>query len=176
MTDPDGAPTPTPAAPKVDRSTARLSLAVAAMVGILGGVGLFTFGYADGASYLVDKPEACANCHVMQGHYDSWAKSSHKNVATCNDCHLKHDFIGKWITKADNGTFHALAFTTGDYPRPIQIKERNRAVTQEACLHCHQDYVQNMLPIRAGGEMQTCAKCHGDVGHSQRRMGLTQRP
>ena len=162
--------------PVSSRSVGGLAVAVAAALGIAAGVGVFTFGYADGASYLVDSPDACANCHVMQGHFDSWAKSSHKDVATCNDCHLKHDFVGKWLTKADNGMFHALAFTTGNYPRPIQIKARNRAVTQEACLYCHQEHVNNLLPVEAGGEMLTCAKCHGDVGHAQRSSGLTQRP
>ena len=174
MTDPESDQNKA-ADPAKSRSVKRLALAVAAMMGVFGGVGAFTFGYADGASYLVDSPEACANCHVMQGHFDSWAKSSHKDVATCNDCHLKHDFIGKWLTKADNGTFHALAFTTGDYPKPIRIKARNRAVTQEACLYCHQDHVNNMLPVEAGGDMLTCAKCHGDVGHAQRSSGLSSR-
>jgi cytochrome c nitrite reductase small subunit len=104
----------------------------------------------------------------MQAYYDSWAKSSHENVATCNDCHLPHGFAGKWTTKADNGLFHSLAFTTNDFHEPIQIKARNRRVTQGACLHCHSDYVNTMLPVERGSEMLLCIHCHGDVGHSQR--------
>jgi cytochrome c nitrite reductase small subunit len=87
----------------------------------------------------------------MQEHYDSWVKSSHHGVATCNDCHLSHDPAGKWITKADNGFFHSLAFTTGDFPEPIQIKARNRRVTQAACLRCHGDLVNHMRPASPGG-------------------------
>ena len=31
-----------------------------------------------GASYLTDDPAACANCHVMQEHFDAWPRSSHR--------------------------------------------------------------------------------------------------
>lgn len=135
---------------------------------MLSGVGLFTFGYGQGASYLSDAPQVCANCHVMQAHYDAWQNSSHRHTATCNDCHLLQDPIGKWITKADNGFFHSLAFTTGIYPDPIQIKPRNERVTQRACLHCHADFVHQMLPAEPGGDMLRCARCHAAVGHAHR--------
>jgi len=138
------------------------------MLGILSGLGIFTFGYAQGHSYLSNNPAACTNCHVMNDHYDSWLKSSHKHVATCNDCHLSHNPIGKWVTKADNGFFHSLAFTTGDFPDPLRIKPRNRRVTQNACLHCHQDVVHQMLPPTPQTDMLQCVHCHSDVGHALR--------
>jgi cytochrome c nitrite reductase small subunit len=137
-------------------------------VGVLGGLGVFTFGYGEGAAYLGSNPASCTNCHVMQPQYDAWLNSSHANVATCNDCHLPHHFVGKWITKADNGFFHSLAFTTGEFHEPIQIKPRNRRVTQSACLHCHADFVNHMLPARPGDDMLLCVHCHRDVGHAQR--------
>lgn len=145
-----------------------LALAVSIALGVLGGLGSFTFGYGDGAAYLSKDPNACTNCHVMQSHFDSWVKSSHRHVATCNDCHLPHNFAGKWFTKADNGFFHSLAFTTGNFHEPIQIKARNRRVTQGACLHCHESFVDHMLPARAGGDMLMCIQCHSDVGHALR--------
>jgi cytochrome c nitrite reductase small subunit len=146
-----------------------LAIAVAAAVGILGGLGTFTVGYGDGLAYLTNDPTACANCHVMQDHFDAWVKSSHRDVAGCNDCHLPHNFVGKWLTKADNGFFHALAFTTGDFHEPIQIKARNRRVTQDACLYCHSDFANALLPAEQGGDMQLCVHCHSDVGHAGRR-------
>jgi len=79
-----------------------LRLVVVGM-GILVGVGVFTFGYADGAAYLSSDPAVCTNCHVMRENYDGWVKSSHGKVAVCNDCHAPHDAIGKWTTKAVNG-------------------------------------------------------------------------
>ena len=145
-----------------------LSYAVAAALGVLCGLSAFTFGYGEGVAYLQNDPTVCANCHVMQWHYDSWIKSSHRNIATCNDCHLPHHPVGKWITKADNGFFHSLAFTTGDFPDPIRIKPRNRRVTQAACLHCHAEFVNALLPPSAARETPVCVHCHGDVGHAQR--------
>jgi cytochrome c nitrite reductase small subunit len=142
--------------------------AVTVSLGVLCGLGAFTFGYGEGSAYLRDDPAACANCHVMQEHYDGWLKSSHDQVATCNDCHLPPDFLGKWVTKADNGFFHSLAFTTGAFPDPLRIKPRNRRVTQQACLHCHADFVDALLPPHEGGETLLCVHCHRAVGHGRR--------
>ena len=143
-------------------------MAAAAALGVLAGVGAFSFVYGDGAAYLSDDPAACANCHVMQGHYDSWAKSSHRHVAVCNDCHLPPDFAGKWVTKADNGMLHSLVFTTGGFPDPIRIKPRNARRTQQACLACHGDLLHAVAPPQPGGDLPDCARCHADVGHAGR--------
>lgn len=145
-----------------------LYLLIAILGGILSGLGIFTFGYGEGASYFSNDPTACANCHVMQDHFDSWLKSSHHAVATCNDCHLSPHPVGKWVTKADNGFFHSLAFTTGNYPDPLRIKPRNRRVTQLACLKCHDNFVNPMLPEHEGGDMLNCVHCHTSVGHAER--------
>lgn len=144
-------------------------LLLSTMLGILTGLGFFTFGYAKGSSYLSNDPLACTNCHVMEDYYDSWQKSSHHAHATCNDCHLSHHPVGKWVTKADNGFFHSLAFTLENYHEPIQIKRRNRDVTQQACLYCHQDTVNAMQPVHTGGDMLYCIRCHSDAGHALNR-------
>lgn len=143
-----------------------LPLVAAAMIGILAGIGGFTFVYGDGAAYLSNDPKACTNCHVMQGHFDSWQKSGHRHVAVCNDCHLPPDFVGKWVTKADNGLLHTLAFTTGDFPDPIRIKPRNALRTQAACVHCHTDILHALAD--ADGGMPTCVHCHAAAGHALR--------
>lgn len=142
---------------------------IAGSLGLAAGLGFFTFGYGQGASYLSNNPAACANCHIMQDHYDSWQNSSHAHVAVCNDCHLSHHPIGKWVTKADNGFFHSLAFTLDDFPEPIRIKPRNRRVTQNACVHCHREIVHQMFPVATPAvETLQCVHCHADVGHAQR--------
>jgi len=142
-----------------------LPLAMAVSLGLLAGVGTFTFGYAEGLSYLSTDPAACANCHIMQDHFDTWQKSSHHHVAGCVDCHLPHDVVGKYVAKADNGFFHSLAFTLDNFHEPIQIKDRNRRITQNNCVECHVETVHQMLPVETGGEMQLCIHCHADVGH-----------
>src|SRR5262245_19272580 len=113
---------------RTPKTISLLAVAAAVMFGVLGGLGFFTFGYGNGLAYLSNNPASCANCHVMQSEYDSWLKSSHHAVATCNDCHLPHNFFGKWLVKGDNGFFHSLAFTTGAFKDPIQIKPRNSRV------------------------------------------------
>jgi cytochrome c nitrite reductase small subunit len=150
------------------------SIAFAVLLGILAGIGTFTFGYGKGASYLSNNPNSCANCHVMHDHFDSWQKSSHHHIATCNDCHMPHDFFGKWWTKADNGFCHSLAFTLQDYHDPIQIKPRNRRITQNACIDCHKDFVHALLPAansagdQENNDILSCVHCHADVGHAFR--------
>ena len=135
------------------------------------GIGGYTFLYARGASYLGHDSAACANCHVMNEQYDGWIKSSHRAVAQCNDCHTPHGFLGKYATKALNGFRHSLAFTTGRFHEPIQITARNRAITEGASRHCHEDVVQMMRPGGPGhggrGEAIQCLRCHDSVGHSE---------
>jgi cytochrome c nitrite reductase small subunit len=145
-----------------------LPLAAAAALGVLAGIVGFTFAYGDGTAYLQNDPTGCTNCHVMQGHFDSWQSSSHHGAAVCNDCHLPPGFTGKWITKADNGLLHSLAFTTGDYPVPIQIKPRNSRRTQQACLHCHADLVHALAPVESSGDVVPCVHCHASAGHALR--------
>jgi cytochrome c nitrite reductase small subunit len=144
-------------------SIAPLLLAVA--TGALLGIGLFTFGYARGAAYLTNDPGACVNCHVMRTQYEGWLKSSHGKVAVCNDCHTPPGFIGKYTTKAVNGFFHSLAFTTQRFPDEIYITKRNHAVTEKACLKCHEDVVTGIRSTRQHRQDVTCIQCHRNVGH-----------
>jgi cytochrome c nitrite reductase small subunit len=123
-----------------------------AAFGLAAGLGVFTFGYARGASYLTNDPAACANCHVMSEHFAAWQKGSHHATATCNDCHTPHDLVGKYTTKALNGFWHSFYFTTGRYPDPLRITERNRRVTEQACRHCHQPIVDAIDPVVASRE------------------------
>lgn len=148
-------------------ATAWLTVAIVVAVGVLGGLGLFTFGYAEGHSYMLDDPTVCVNCHVMDPMYDSWQNGGHRHVAVCNDCHLPPHPVGKWITKADNGFFHTLAFTLDNFHEPIQIKPRNRRVTQRACVHCHEDFLHPILAVE--GEAPLCIHCHFDAGHAGKR-------
>ena len=145
-----------------------LFVPLALLFGVMVGVGLFTFGYGQGLSYLSTDPVACTNCHVMQFAFDSWQKSSHHHVAECNDCHLPSHPVGKYIVKADNGFFHSLAFTLDNFHEPIQIKPRNSRVAQARCLDCHRDVVDHMLPVNVDGEVPTCVHCHSAVGHALR--------
>ena len=172
------------------RST-KAGLVLGVVFGLALGVGAYTFIYAKGGSYLTNDPKACVNCHIMQDQYDGWLKSSHRSVATCNDCHAPADFIGKYSTKAQNGFWHSFYFTTGRYPNPITITPRDRQITERACRSCHAELTAAITPgahvtgaargtwrtsdgrteAAAGAATEvedrsaSCVRCHATVGH-----------
>jgi cytochrome c nitrite reductase small subunit len=136
-------------------------------VGLLLGLGSFTFYYAEGFSYFSKDPRACVNCHVMNHQYESWGASGHHPVATCNDCHLPAGFAGKWLAKARNGWNHSRAFTLENFHQPILITPHNRKILQENCVRCHETLVHDAILVPAGGsrQAQSCIHCHRNVGH-----------
>lgn len=136
-------------------------------IGLIAGLGMYTFIYAKGGSYLTNNPGACANCHIMQEQYAGWIRSSHRAVAVCNDCHTPSGFFAKYANKASNGFWHSFAFTSGRFHEPIQIKAHNREITEQSCRKCHQETVEHMegSQQRAGGERFSCIRCHSSVGH-----------
>lgn len=141
-------------------------LSIIISLGILIGLSMFTFYYAEGTSYFSDDPTACVNCHVMREQFDVWNRSSHQAVATCNDCHIPHDFPYKWTVKGLNGWNHSLAFTTGNFPNNIRIREFNTVVVEENCVSCHQIMVSNVHRY-APDKTLSCVACHGNVGHKR---------
>ena len=143
-------------------------VAVLFVVGSAVGTAAYTFHYAEGLSYMGNDSLACANCHVMQRHYDAWIKSSHHAVAQCNDCHSDPtSFASKMYCKAVNGLAHSWAFTTGWFHEPIQMTDWNREMTEKSCRKCHADMVHEIdLPaLSAQGDEMSCTRCHADVGH-----------
>lgn len=142
------------------------TLGLLASLGILFGLGAYTFSYAEGASYFSDDPNACINCHVMQEQFDAWNRDSHHAVATCNDCHTPHDFPDKWVSKGINGWNHSWVFTTGDFPNTIHIREFNADIVQENCVECHQTMVSNVHHDGDAPEL-ACVSCHSNVGHER---------
>jgi cytochrome c nitrite reductase small subunit len=142
------------------------AIAAMALLGVALGLGGYTFAYAKGWSYLTDDPRACANCHVMNEQYDGWLKGSHRSVAVCNDCHVPHNFVGRYYTKARNGFWHSFYFTTQSFHEPIEATAGSRAITEARCRECHEPVVQAMgTPAHAGWRDVSCIRCHGSVGH-----------
>ncbi|MCG3204656.1 MAG: Cytochrome c-type protein NrfH [Elusimicrobia bacterium] len=133
------------------------------------GLGLFTFHYAEGLSYFSTDPKACVNCHIMQPQYNSWKRSSHHSVASCVECHLPHNFINKYIAKADNGYRHSKGFTFQDFHEPIMISPRNSQILQENCMRCHSPLVHgSALTFASDTQPVSCVHCHSGVGHGER--------
>lgn len=139
---------------------------LALSVGVVLGLGVYTFGYAEGLSYFSSDPKACANCHIMNPEYDSWVKSSHHIVARCVDCHLPHQTVPKLIAKAENGYHHSKGFTLEDFHEPILIKAKNAQILQDNCLSCHGELVHGIVSgSTTDADAVRCVHCHRSVGH-----------
>jgi cytochrome c nitrite reductase small subunit len=155
------------------RLAVSITLILCALIGTFLGLGGFTFYYAEGGSYLSDDSRTCVNCHVMREQYEGWQHGSHHAVATCNDCHTPHDFVGHWLTKASNGYHHSRAFTFQDFHEPIQIRQVNLDVLNANCVYCHGELTSDIRLIGYGAENQhgdegvemDCVRCHRSVGH-----------
>ena len=147
-------------------TTPRPLVVAGVLVGVMLGVSGYTFVYARGYSYLSNDPQACANCHVMRDHFAAWTRASHRAVAVCNDCHTPPGLVAKYATKARNGFWHSFYFTTGRYPDPLQITNRNHDITERACRKCHAELALAIDPHPVSRDARlTCTRCHNDVGH-----------
>ncbi|MFN0133942.1 MAG: cytochrome c nitrite reductase small subunit [Phycisphaerales bacterium] len=141
-------------------------LILAAVIGVFLGLSASTFTYAEGASYLSNDPRACVNCHIMREQYDAWQKSLHHAHAACNDCHVPHDPIGKYMAKAEHGYRHSKAFTFQDFHEPIRITPGDLKIVEANCVRCHSRMVEE---ITAHAEATSCVHCHKGIGHGPSR-------
>lgn len=140
------------------------------LVGIMSGLGTYTFHYAEGGSYFNNDPKTCINCHIMRDQHQSWQKASHHATATCNDCHVPRQPLAKYFAKAENGFWHSKGFTLQDFHEPIRIKPKNAAILQTNCIACHGELVSAIAAHgSAGDETNNCVRCHASVGHGPSR-------
>ncbi len=129
-------------------------------------------------SYLSSDPKVCINCHTMNTHYATWQHSSHRNWATCVDCHLPRDsFVDKMLAKARDGFNHSLAMTLGNYGSNLRTSADAAKRIQANCISCHDEAVSQML---ANSELyettehrlamgRPCWDCHRHLPHGTTR-------
>ncbi len=140
------------------------------------GLGLFMAKESEIVSYLGDNPQTCVNCHVMTPVYNSWMHSSHREVATCNSCHVPHDnIVNKYYFKAKDGSYHASVFTMRAEPDVIKMKEASQRVVQANCIRCH---VQQVTQVKYDGWLEDhrenrtkrqCWSCHVEIPHGKKQ-------
>lgn len=138
-------------------------LLLAVVVGAAIGVSAHTARYAEATSYLSSNPDTCINCHIMREQHEGWQKGAHHAVATCNDCHVPQDLIGKYTTKAAQGYRHSKAFTFDDFHEPIRITETDAQIVRDNCIRCHAELVSELV----GHNETDCLHCHARVGHGR---------
>lgn len=161
---------------------AQWKIPVIIATGALFGLGIYMFYISNAYSYLLDDPKTCVNCHIMAPQYATWMHSSHREQATCNDCHVPHDNIfNTYYFKAKDGMRHATIFTMRGEPQVIQIKEEGKNVVHGNCIRCHTDLLEDpkMNTIHAefadNRNGRTCWECHREVPHGRVR-SLTSTP
>jgi cytochrome c nitrite reductase small subunit len=155
-----------------------VTVALGAGVGLL----VLIFHVSRASSYLSDNPQTCVNCHVMAPQYATWFHSRHRQVATCNDCHVPHDNpIRHYAFKASDGARHAFMFTFRLEPQVIRIHSAGQRVVQENCIRCHDAAVHatELMAVRGddvGAEDGLrCWACHQETPHGRVR-GLASVP
>jgi cytochrome c nitrite reductase small subunit len=150
-------------------------LPVAIVAGALFGLVLFLFYISNAGSYLSNDPKTCINCHVMNYEYITWFHSSHREKASCNDCHVPHDNVfNTYFFKAKDGLRHATVFTLRQEPQVIRIKEEGAKVVQENCIRCHNELITDRKILsytKAFDHFRTegrqCWECHREVPHGR---------
>jgi cytochrome c nitrite reductase small subunit len=132
------------------------------------------FHISNADSYLSDDPRVCINCHLMTPHYVTWMHSSHREWATCNDCHVPHEnMVRQYMFKARDGLRHATVFTLRNEPHVIMLNEAAKTVVQNNCLRCHIDQVHPVSATNVTGENykfgegKLCWECHRLVPHGR---------
>lgn len=142
--------------------------------GIFLGIGAFTLYVSKVHSYLSDNPKTCTNCHIMSPQYATWNHSSHREVASCNDCHVPHNNVfNKYYFKAKDGVRHATIFTLRKEPQVIFIRNEGAEVVQNNCKRCHSKL---LIDPKLVGSVQLhsahrtdrkCWECHREVPHGR---------
>lgn len=145
-------------------------------------IAIVMFGYllyaSKAFSYLSTDPLACINCHVMNTQYATWQHSSHRNTATCVDCHLPHEsFTDKYLAKARDGWNHSVAFTLNSYEPNLQISEDGASRVQANCIACHAKLAEVIVSNQSRyhdftgtpAQDRKCWECHREVPHGRVR-------
>lgn len=136
-------------------------------VGLLVGVGIVA---TYGAMSVSSTPAFCGTCHVMAPYYDSWAESSHKEIA-CVDCHIPPGITAELRKKFEALSMVARYFTATWGTRPWS------EIEDASCLECHErrlltsrevfgdvlfDHGPHLTELRRGKRLK-CTSCHSQI-------------
>lgn len=159
----------------------KLHVPMLVVSGVIIGFVIILLNISNAFSYLNEKPETCVNCHVMNSLYASWNHSSHREQANCVDCHMPHDFIGKYYVKARDGMKDVYKFTLRMETDVPHASDETKEIIQNNCIYCHKTMMKSVNPIQRNTKHHTewngkqCWDCHREIPHSRTR-GLTSTP
>ncbi|MDE3019384.1 MAG: NapC/NirT family cytochrome c [Nitrospirota bacterium] len=136
---------------------------------------------------LTNHPQFCASCHNIRPSYDSWVKSSHKEVE-CDACHVRPGVEGFIRDKAYAGLKDVSIYLFGT---PTDAHNLQATVSSEVCIGCHRAILRvsevatrdlpppvkdvglvmghktHMEAFAKRGQGEGCTTCHARVVHEQ---------
>lgn len=108
----------------------------------------------------------------MAPQYATWSHSAHREVATCNDCHVpQNNVVNHYYFKAMDGLRHSYMFTFRLEPQVITIKQAGKDAVQDNCVRCHTQQIHDtklttMRPdFHANIDDRYCIDCHRETPH-----------
>ena len=134
---------------------------------------------------LTNQPTFCASCHTIKPSYDSWTRSSHKDV-TCVDCHVRPGVSGFIQDKVYAGIKDVAITLFGTPTEPYDLQSH---VHSSVCLGCHRailrvtevssrdlpspvkevglimNHREHMAAFEKRGQGEVCTTCHSRVVH-----------
>ena len=134
---------------------------------------------------LTNQPTFCASCHTITPSYDSWIRSSHKDV-TCVDCHVRPGINGFIHDKVFAGLEDVAITLLGTPTEPHNLASH---VYSSMCISCHRailrvtevsvrdlpapvndvglimNHRKHMEAFEKRGQGEGCTTCHGRVVH-----------
>jgi cytochrome c nitrite reductase small subunit len=136
---------------------------------------------------LTNHPKFCASCHTIKPSYDSWVRSSHKEV-TCVDCHVRPGLSGFIHDKVFAGIKDVAITFFGTPTDPHNLESH---VSSSVCISCHRailrvtevstrdlpapvkevglimSHRKHMEAFEKRGKGEGCTTCHGRVAHGE---------
>ncbi len=134
---------------------------------------------------LTNQPTFCASCHTIQPSFDSWSRSTHKDV-TCVDCHVRPGISGFLQDKVYAGLEDVAITFLGTPTEPHDLQSH---VYSTVCLSCHRailrvselpasdlpspvkevglimDHREHMTAFDDRDKGEGCTTCHARVVH-----------
>ncbi len=140
-----------------------------ASLGLMGFSVAGVFVFSAVSFWWTSQPSFCNRCHVMEPYVAEWKQSVHRDV-NCENCHLTPGFFG-YLGGKIAGLQVVANYIRGDY----KDWSVNAAVSNNACLQCHESIRQGNIHDAATGITVShaniigmgakCVQCHSTVAH-----------
>ncbi|MGY0218988.1 NapC/NirT family cytochrome c [Endozoicomonadaceae bacterium StTr2] len=181
------------------KPTARYSAGGLIIFGIV--FGLASWGTFNWTMNATSTEEFCISCHELeQNAYAELQDTIHYSNstgtrATCGDCHIPHDFVGKVLRKIEAAR-EVYGHFTGIIDTPEKYEEHRLAMAERvwdkmqandsaACRHCHvnlETSLDNQYEWarvnhqKMIDENLTCIDCHQGIAHKLPNTKLMKKP